>query len=175
MMKKTVALTALALAINANAQNYASISTEMSAPHAVSESSYKKPGGGITAHLGTAQDSFRLEVAATYAMSNSKNADAPGQRAYSIMSNAYYDFLPQKDGTLVPYIGGGVGFIKFGDASLKNNEAAHTYQVIAGLSYRYDDSTDLFIDYRHVSTFKKLDNNNHYQRPSVNIGVVKYL
>ncbi len=77
----------------------------------------------------------------------------------SYMLNAFYDF--NRDGTVQPYVGVGVGFTdveveKFGVAPvpevLNDQDSAFSYQIMAGLGFEISKTVALFVDYRFQST-----------------------
>lgn len=74
-----------------------------------------------------------------------------------LMANLYYDIT--KYGAFTPYVGGGlgVGFVNVeyapsGVGIVDDDDTVLAYQIVAGASYAFNDSTALFAQYRYRAT-----------------------
>lgn len=85
-------------------------------------------------------------------------ADGRGHTdTWSFMGNAYYDF--NQEGTLNPYIGGGLGyattravFEPSGVAVADHRDGGLAYQAIGGMDFAVAESVKLFAEYRFFGT-----------------------
>jgi opacity protein-like surface antigen len=76
----------------------------------------------------------------------------------SFMANFYRD-VRWEGSNFVPYLGAGFGFMRVeyendspGFTPVNSSDEIFAYQVIAGMTYEMNASTDLFADYRYFAT-----------------------
>ena len=170
---KTKLLTAAAVAalsVSANAQVYAGASLGLSSTHAASGVSFQKPSSSLSGHYGMKNRNLRVEFEGKYHEAGVKEGSR-AVKTYSALTNVFYD-LDEAEGAVKPYVGAGVGFIKF---KHDEGEAKNLYQAIAGLRYELNGSMDIFVDYRYQETFKRIFGDDRYKNSSVAVGLVKYL
>jgi len=81
-------------------------------------------------------------------------------KSYAGMLNVYWEFVDLFDGPFSPYVGAGVGAVNVSadmrlnggqDAFRDGEDSSFAYQYIAGVNYKLQSYSDLFIEYRHFA------------------------
>jgi outer membrane protein OmpA-like peptidoglycan-associated protein len=98
----------------------------------------------------------RTDLELNYRNNDSSNPSNGEISSFGAFANAYYDF---STGTaFTPYLGLGLGAVRpdyegtIGTLTLDDSDIVPAVQVIAGVSYAFNDNLSLFADYRHLMT-----------------------
>lgn len=137
---------------------------------------FKKPGYQAGGQIGYKIGPMRYEGELAYLRSNVNGTPVKMETTLA-MVNAIYD-IHQLDDSLpfTPYVGAGVGYGHYKLATTNGTNFSGstnkaTAQGIVGASMPITDQTNLFVDYRYVSSLGKLDGTDRYQNHTLNAGI----
>jgi len=147
-------------------------------------------GGGFGVALGQRQGrNLRMELEYVRRINGIGGVETPGGfqpisgklRAQSGMANAWWEMVGVRTPLLKPYVGAGLGFVKFNTdlsdsngmrlTSAGDRESSFAYQFFGGVNYQRFRHADLFVEYRLFksdgfsirTTTGVAEGNYHYQ------------